>query len=314
MAYGTSTNQKFGHSGSRKKQSFAAPVIFLSLLTLVLAVSVGLLLRQALKQKEIVEVTVLEKQDLSAQKDSLIGKLNELETAYQILVETNTGYQQELLARQEEIQRLREQIRQAVSPEVLAQCIGKIEDMKVQLGEFRERMSQLQAENRVLSGENVQIRTALDQVTSISNELQSENLEMAEQISRASILNLSDVEVVPLRDTWRGERETMRARRADKLRVCFTIQKNTLAHAGEHTFYFQFLGPTNEVLENQFQESVDLQGQQTDLSHKENIIYQNAEKTACVDFDYPAGFEKGTHQLLIFSGEHELWRGLFDLN
>ena len=314
MDRGTSTGKKFGNSSSRKNQSFAAPVIFLSLLTLLLAVSVGLLLRQALKQKEIVEVTVIEKQDLYSQKEVLIQKLNDLEAAYQILVSANAGYRQELLSKQEEIQRLREQIRQVGSPEALALYISRIEDMNVQLDDFRSRINQLQSENRVLTGENVQIRSALDQVTAISNELQSENVEMAEQIRRASILNLSDVRILPLRETRRGERETLRASRADKLRVCFNIQKNTLAEAGEHTFYLQFLGPNNQVLDNGFQGAFDFQGQQVSLSHIESINYQNAEKTACVDFDYPAGFEKGTHQLRIFSGGNELWRGLFDLN
>ncbi len=314
MERGTSTGKKFGNSISRKKQSFAAPVIFLSLLTLLLAVSVGLLLRQALKQKEIVEVTVIEKQDLYSQKEVLIQKLNDLEAAYQILVSANAGYRQELLSNKEEIQQLREQIRQVGSPEVLALYVSRIEDMNVQLDDFRSRIDHLQSENRVLTGENVQIRSALDQVTGISNELQSENMEMAEQIRRASILNLSDVRILPLRETRRGERETMRASRADKLRVCLNIQKNTLAEAGEHAFYLQFLGPNNQVLGNEFQESFDFQGQQISLSHKESIYYQNAEKTACVDFDYPAGFEKGTHQLRIFSNGNELWRGLFDLN
>lgn len=314
MDYGAKPNQKFGHSGSRKNQSFAAPVIFLSALTLLLAVSVGLLMRQALRQKEAVEVTVLEMEDLSAQKEVLIQNLNDLEEAYQLLVSTNAGYRQELLERKEEIQRLREQIRQVGSPEVLALYISRIEDMNGQLDDFRTRIEQLQAENRVLSGENVQIRGALDQVTAISNELQSENLEMAEQIRRASVLTLTEVRINPLRETRRGERETLRASRTDILRVCFTIQKNTLAQAGEHVFYIQFLGPNNQVLANDFQGHFDFQGQQVSLSHKESIYYQNTEKTACVDFHNPAGFEKGTHQLRIFSGGQELWRGLFDLN
>jgi hypothetical protein len=291
-----------------------APLLFLSLLTIVLAFSVGLLLRQALKQREIVEVTIVEKEDLSAQKEELALKLNELELSCQELAEANLGYEKELQAKHEEIQRLREQVRRAVSPEVLAGYVERIDEMGVQLADFSERIGQLQAENRLLSGENVQIRSALDQVTAISNELQSENLEMAEQIREASILNLSDIQVMPLRDTRRGERETTRARRADKLRICFTIQKNTLAHAGDHTFYFQLTGPDNQLLAYGAPEEFGFQEQRLPLSHRERVNYQNVEKTACVVFDYPSGFEKGNHQLRIFSGDNELWHGFFELN
>lgn len=302
-----------GRPGS-KRQSFVAPVIFLSLLTLLLAVFVGLLLKQALKQKEFVEVTEIEKEDITAQKDALLLQLTELESAYENLARLNADYELEILAQKEEIQHLRSQIRRVGSPEALALYIARIEDMNLQFEGFQEKIHQLEAENRVLSGENVQIRSALSQISTISDDLQRENRQMAEQIDRASILSISEVQIVPFRETRRGERETLRARRAEKLRICLTIPKNLLAHTGDHEFFFQITGPDNQVLENEFLGNFEFSGQQIKISHKEDINYQNVDTTACIVFDFPAGFEKGGHQLRIFSDRQELWRGLFELN
>lgn len=314
MDHGSRTTQGFGKGHAGKKPSFLGPMLFLSLLTLLLAFSVGLLLRESLKQKEAVETTIMEKEDLSQQKEELIVKLDELEQSCLELAEANLGYEQELAEKKEEINRLRERVRQAPSPEVLAGYMEQVREMDLQLEDYGERIAKLQEENRLLAGENVQMRTALDQVTAISSELQSENLEMAEQIRSASILNLTDVQVTPMRETRRGERETRRARRTSMLQICFTIQRNTLAQAGDHAFYFQVIAPDDRVLISPGQESFMLREQQLPLSLKENIDYQNIEKTACVVFNYPSGFEKGMHQFRIYSGENELWHGFFELN
>src|SRR5690606_17149006 len=41
---------------------------------------------------------------------------------------------------------------------------------------------------------------------------------------------------------------TERARRTDKIKVCFTIAKNTLAEAGDKELYVQVIDPKNNVL------------------------------------------------------------------
>jgi hypothetical protein len=314
MERNKSLYRKTPSGGGSRKQSFVAPIVFLSLLAIVLAVSVGLLLRKALTQQETVRVTMLEKDALGLQKQELVLKLDSLDRAYDDMAEANTLLEQEIRAQQAEIRRLRNLVQQAVSPEELAHCVEQMEAMGREMALLSDRIRLLEEENRTLSGENVQFRSALSQATVLRDELQEANREMSEQIERAGRLEVASVEVVPLRETRRGDRETTRATRAGKLRICFVIRENQLARTGEHEFYFQILCPDNEVMGPQPPVTLPLNGQETAMSFQEAIRYGNQQQETCVVFKPEDGFEKGTYQLRLFTADRELWRGLFALN
>ncbi len=296
-----------------KKLSLTAPILFLALLSLVLAISVGLLLRQALNKADTVHIVTIEKLALTNQRDSLLVQLDLLETAYDSLLVKYQDFGLQVSFQRQELNRLRSAIQSGVTREVLAQCEKRMQELSVELSEYQDQLALLNAENQMLSGENMQIKTALQQMSERNIELEQQKQELADQVEMVSALKISQVAVRPTWERRRGVQETDRARRTDHVQVCFVIQENPLARAGDYNFYFRITDPDQRLLVADGVTETVYQGEQQNITDIKTVIYENAEIYQCFAFDSPSGFQKGIYHVEIFSEDKELWRGNFEL-
>lgn len=296
-----------------RKSSFIAPIVFLSVLTIVLAFAVGLLIKQSLKNMAQKERIVQEKEQLLVQRDMLLVELDTLEMAYNDLSARYAGFEKEFNIQKEEIARLRAQVVRGETRAALLDSEKKIMELNDQLESFQQQLAQLTTENDELSSENRQMRSALIDMATATEELEREKEQMSGQIRKAAVLSVFNVELLPLRETRRGETETSRARNVSKLRICFTIAENTLARKGEHRFYFRIIGPDKMVLAPQGIVNASVAGQQYETSFMETLNYQNREESFCANFSGAGKYAKGIYQVSIFSEDRELWDGIVEL-
>mgnify|MGYP000076608358 CR=1 FL=1 len=106
---------------------------------------------------------------------------------------------------------------------------------------------------------------------------------------------------------------TERARRSDKIKVCFTVAKNTLTEAGDKELYVQVIDPKNNVLGSNDQIQFDDQVLNYSLISRFN--YENRNLNICEYISQldDSNFEKGSYKVNVFNDKEMISSSEFTL-
>ncbi len=167
----------------------------------------------------------------------------------------NTNLKGTLAEQKNEIDRLKAQIQQELS-----RSNGDLQRAQSLIGELRGRVNNLLAQIDVLKKENTQLTASNQILTQQNDTLQKANIAIADTLNEtrtekariedeASTLNISGLSITPISVGRSGkESETTRARRADMLRINFTIGENRIASSGNKSLYVIVTNPDGNVL------------------------------------------------------------------
>jgi hypothetical protein len=300
-------------SGTGRKSSIIAPVMFLAMLSLVLAVAVGLLIRKTVSTNDQRVLVAIENEHIERQKESLFAELQVLELTYDDLQASYGMLESEILVRKNEIAELKARVLLSDNRDSLLVCQQEVLALSIDLSDFQEKVSLLEAENKLLISENEQVRASLVDVTSESESLRKDKKLLEDRILSASRLGIFNVTITPMRVTRRSESESERARRVSKVSICFSVHENIFAEQGPHDIFFRVENPSKNLMTPTGPIPAAIDGAQVQVSMKHTINYNNKEENYCFDFFNDPGFSKGHYQLAIFSKDQELWQGMFEL-
>lgn len=174
--------------------------------------------------------------------------------------------------------------------------------------------------NAELKNENVKIRGQIKQEKSRSEVLVREKDVLAEKVEIAAMLKAYNLSAQGVYAKGRNEREesTDKARRVEKIKVCFTLSQNLIIPSGEKTIYCRIARPDNQIL---VKGKGDLytfvfSGELMQYSIKKTINYRNAEQMVCLQWDKeddktPA--MTGTYNIAVFVDGYEIGQTSFTL-
>ncbi len=306
--------QAGSNNQNSKGSANAAPVIFLSVFAILLAIAAGLLLRQVLESRAQVERAIYEKAEVVNEKEELTEKLNELEEEY---VELSVKYEHlEGSLRQERarISRLRQELR-GIDPVDARMYKEQIEELEEKLEEYREQARVMEAEKQSLASEKSQMQTTLNQANAQINELDSKKEDLEELVEKASYLTISELTAQGIRERRRrGDQPTDRARRTDKIQVCFTVNENHVAPAGNRDFFIRIIDPNNRVLSVSDANTFEFEGEEIVYTRKREVNFRNEPQNVCVAWNQPDRFEKGYYNAVVFTEGREVGYQLFQLD
>ena len=173
---------------------------------------------------------------------------------------------------------------------------------------LQKEMDVLLAENDKLKVENELLATSLDSTkvqleerTMFTDSLLVQNTALSEVVEDASVLNATNLKVFGVIERSSGKMvPTERARRSDKLKVCFTVTKNKLVQSGDQELYIQVIDPKNNTLgeNNQVQFGDDI----LTYSLVSKFNYENKDLDVC-EYVNPTGdeFESGRYVVNVFN-------------
>ncbi len=297
--------------------SGTAVVIFLSILAVILALGGALLLRQLLSAQHEVQVAALEISSVNEEKELLLIQLDELEERYAALEASSQQMEAQLAAERRRVRQLRAQLHGdggAGDGAGIEQYRQRIEELEAQLETYRNQLELAESENNVLTGENAQIRETLAQTSARNQQLERRTEELEEQVEKASILTISNLEGTALRERRRGDEPTDRARRTDKLRICFTINENLVASPGNRDFFVRLINPLNQVMTLSPDNTIEFEGETIQYSLKRTVNFQNSSQEVCMIWNQDERFEKGYYNIVVFSEGREIGYKLFQLD
>ncbi len=306
-----------GYHEPARNGSGTTVVIFLAILAVLLALGGALLLRQLLSAKHDSQVAASEIRIVNDEKELLLIQLDELEERYSLLETTNQELETQLAAERRRVRQLRAQLHGEGGTgdgAGVEQYRERIEELEAQLETYRNQLEIAESENNVLTGENAQIRETLAQTSARNQQLESRTEELEEQVDKASILTISNLEGTALRERRRGDEPTDRAKRTDKIRICFTINENLVANPGNYDFFIRLINPLNQVMTLSPDNTLEFEGETIQYSLKRTVNFQNSSQEVCMVWDQDERFEKGYYNIVVFSEGREVGYKLFQLD
>jgi hypothetical protein len=232
-------------------------------------------------------------------KENVLKDLEELKATYDTAIAENTTMSDELIEEREKVVRLMEDLKKSNGN---AASMAKY---KQQYEGLQSKMKSLMQEVEVLKKQNQELTTNLDSTKVVLEESQNytktlvgQNEELTKTVEKGAKLSVLNLKTAAFKLKSSGkEIETDKARRADVLKVSFTIAENSIAKTGDKVYYVQVIDSKNNVLGNKATESFG--DKSLTYSFVTSVKYEN--KTVQVTENLPGkDFEKGTYFVNVF--------------
>jgi predicted nuclease with TOPRIM domain len=284
-------------------------VVFLSFLIVILAVVLlvlGWMYHQKTKDSEEIQTM------LTAEKDSITHNLKGLMVDYKTLETTNDSINQKLQSEQDRVKKLYSQIQSERNI-----SYSKIKEYQRELGTLRTIMKDLlhdvdslNAMNQVLIAENIKVKEEASTAKKTVKELEQKTEELNSQVEKGSMIKVRSV--VAMAVSRKGN-EVTRARRVEKIRVCFTLSENAIAKPGIRDAYVRILGPDQFILAKSESDLFDFQGEKIVFSAKREVDYQNQDIDLCIYYDNKGELVAGKYQATVYVDGNLVGSGEFML-
>jgi hypothetical protein len=184
---------------------------------------------------------------------------------------------------------------------------------------YVHQLDSLYTVNRDLKEENEKIRQQYSQEQERTRILAKDKEQLIEKVSEASVLKAYNVTATGIRYTGSGrEKTTDKAKKVEKIKVCFTIGENKLAKPGIHAIYMQIIRPDNVTVTQKIDGpyTFEFNGQQIEYTTKKEIQYKNEDTDLCLFWAKKNKTEPamvGMYKVRIFSDGYEIGQAAFEL-
>jgi hypothetical protein len=218
---------------------------------------------------------------LMSEKEQVMNDLNSMAKQYDMAIQENEVANQNLVEARERIQGLMDSLK------VSQNSVNSLWRYKKKFMALQEEMDVLLAQNDSLRVENELLATSLDSTqvqlaerAVFTDSLLVQNTQLATAVEDASALQTVGLKGFGIIEKNSGRQiPTERARRSDKIKVCFTVAKNTVAEAGDKELYVQVIDPENNVLGSNDQ--IQFEEQVLNYSLISRFNYENRNLNVC---------------------------------
>ncbi len=267
----------------------------------------------ALSFKKDKEETALQ---LTEEKAAVMKDLNAMNAKYEMAISESTIVNQNLVDAKERIQGLIDSL------SVSEANIKSLWRYKKKYLSLQKEMDVLLTENDKLKVENQLLATTLDSTkvqleerTMFTDSLLVQNTALADVVENASVLNAVNLKGFGVIERTSGKLiPTERAKRSDKIRVCFTVAKNRLVEAGDQELYVQVIDPKNNILGANDQ--IVFGEESLNYSVISKFNYENDNLDICefiTKKNEKDRFEKGNYKVNVFNGKELVSSSQFTL-
>ncbi|WP_040278503.1 chromosome partitioning protein ParA [Psychroserpens damuponensis] len=240
---------------------------------------------------------------LTREKEQVMADLSTMAKQYDVAIGENEVSNERLEEARGRIQGLMDSLK------ISQNSVSSLWRYKKKFMALQEEMNVLMKENDNLKVENSLLATSLDSTTVqlaertvFTDSLLVQNTQLAEVVENAAVLQTTDLKGFGVIERSSGKLiPTERAKRSDKIKVCYTVAKNRLVGAGDKELYVQVLDPKNNVLGSNDQIQFDDTILNYSLISKFN--YENRNLNICEYVAPNDDFEKGRYIVNVFNNK-----------
>jgi predicted nuclease with TOPRIM domain len=284
--------EKQEEKGGKKRGLF----IFIAIIAALLAVLSGYLYNQVNTLKKEAELLKTQKEDAVKETDEYRIQLQMLTAKYDSLMQAHEGLRSELEIERQKVIKLMgdyEALKRSggtvAGPGNAATSMRKrLEELQQTYDESEAIILELKAKNQELTNENFRSKKQLDESTEQNSKLTTENSKLNKTVEIAKRLKTYEVYADAVKVSGGGskEKQTEKAKKADRIRVCFTVLDNQLADKQEKLIYAVIQGPDKKVfVEGDKSKITLLNGEEVSYSIKKEIFYDNKVMQLCMNWE-----------------------------
>jgi len=285
--------------------------ISIGILLAVIAVMAWMLINQKnviLTQQKSSESVKIE---LQAQLDSLLAEHERVKVSYGELSNSLSERDSIINVKANEIKKL------LGTKSELAVVKRKLAQLQQITRVYEQQIDSLFTVNRKLKAENEKIKIDYNLEQQKTNDLSKDKQALSEKITGAAILKAYKINAVAFKSKGVDkEKETDKAARADKIKVCFTVSENKLVSSGYKRFFVRIARPDNSILTRGPAYTFQFLGQTLQFSAMETLNYEGDAADVCTYFERPVNggeLSKGKYFVNIFTEDREIGQTAFEL-
>lgn len=267
---------------TEKKESRRRGGLLLWVVIVLLLASNGITLWLWLQEKERVVETKIVTEKVIVERDNVQADLLALQKDYEGLQATDAAMQKEI---EEKKLRIEELLKEAQKHKGDAYTIAKLKKEADTLREimkgFVRTIDSLNTLNQTLVAEKKTVLKQLDVEKEKQTVLIKEKNELKTTIAKGSILTCFNVTAkgVQFKRGGTKESETSKARKAEKIKVSFTLGENKIAKAEEKTIFIRVMTPDGKEMAKNYDDSYRFNFNQSSgyYAGKATLNYANVE-------------------------------------
>lgn len=245
------------------------------------------------EQKIITEKIIVERDNV---KSELLSLQHEFEN-----LETNDAVLQKDI--EEKKARIEELIKQAEKHKGDAYIIGQLrkeaETLRSIMKGYVHTIDSLNTLNQTLVAEKKSVLKQLDKEKEKQNELVKEKEELKTTIAKGSVLSCFNIkaQAVLFKRGGKKESETSKARKAEKIKVSFSLGENKIAKPGEKTVYIRIMTPDGKEMAKSYDDNYKFTFNKNSgyFAGKETLNYANVEITGVTYCEGQGEFVPGNY-------------------
>lgn len=234
-------------------------------------------------------------------KETAMNDLAALKTKLDAAIAENTSVSDELIAEREKVVKLMAELEKSKGDVAsLKKYQSQYNALNAKFNALAKENGLLKDQNSLLTSRNDSISLALGEAKKFNDTLVIQNENLAKTVEKASRLTVMNLRTEAIKEKSSGKQVvTERARRADKLKVCFAIAQNEVAKSGNKLYYVQIIDSKNNVLGEKKTESFG--DMSLTYSFTTTVAYENKAVDVCEFLDgNGVDFEKGVYYVNIF--------------
>jgi len=275
-------------------------------ISIILALIIAVLAWQLIITKTKVNTFTIEKEktqlkntELQHALDSLLTEHEKIKKEYGSLSGKLTEKDSIITAKADEIQQL------IASQADYSRIKKKLEYLRGITQGYVSQIDSLYRVNKNLKDENVQITDKYEKEHTKTTELTKDKENLTQKVSLASTLKAYNIKGTPVRLKSGGKKEELedKAKKAERIKVSFTLSENLIAPSGTKTIYVRIARPDDKILCVTADESnsFDYNGEKIQYSIKNDIDYQNTAQDIVMYWDKTDEFTAGTYVVSVFT-------------
>lgn len=178
-----------------------------------------------------------------------------------------------------------------------------------------EQIAELRKLNEDLLQENTGLKEDKNELNATIRAAEEEQRKLEQKISLAAKLRAENVKLFNVNKRGKEKEGDFRARQAQKIKVTFNLADNDVAPVAGHQIMIQLVDPAGNVVFDvaRGSGSFKIDGKEQFYTAMQEILFDNTKQELSFVYDKGSAFEKGDYKIIILSDTYEIGQTGFNV-
>ena len=244
---------------------------------------------------------------LEADKAEVQKELEALVVSYNEILQDNKLKDKDLIAARDRIIVLLDSVKDyKANLSIITRYKAQVRGLKNERAQLFKRADSLLVVTQRLAIEKDSTTAVLIKTIKVVDSVTTANTQLFKSLEKGALIGITNLDATAIIVRKGGKiKQTKRASRADKIRVCYTIAPNTLAQAGDRVLYVQVINPDNNIIGDK--SNITFGQDLLTYSKSESVFYENQALDVCAIVGSTGqDVLKGLYTINIFDAQRQI--------